>query len=297
MESGEKARRLGGLAGVEKRERQVIAAFPGRIERGDALKTVHSRAIETVLAQKNGDRILLRGRELVGLLQALDTSHCVVHAAHANFRLDQFDGSIRVVVDQLAGVRGLFQRFRITVGGESQQHQIVVGEVVVGVQARSFAQLGLGEDVILGVQKIESQVLVWRCLRGVEVNRVAIVAGCLVEVAELGLGNPQQILYDGGAGRDAMRLLELDQRLIEAAFANERHPLLQRRGLRAKRQSQCGSEQRKHDQQATFHCFAPESMASSAGGAAFFSVLMALTWAKTWAACAVLPSARRTIPN
>ena len=78
-----------------------------------------------------------------------------------------------------------------------------------------------------------------RSLQGVEANRVAIVVAGLVRVAEFGFGNPQQVFDGGVAGRNAMRLFELDQRLIESPFANEPHSLLQRRGLRAKRRGQC----------------------------------------------------------
>ena len=90
---------LGRLVVVEQRQRQVIAVFPGRIERSNSPEAVDLLAIERVPAKKHGDRILACGWELVGFLQALDTAGCLIHTAHTDFRFDQSGAGLRIVVD------------------------------------------------------------------------------------------------------------------------------------------------------------------------------------------------------
>src|ERR1039457_1910618 len=116
-------------------------------------------------------------------------------------------------------------------------------------------------------------------------------------MSEFCLGDAHKIFNGGTPRRNAMRLLQLDERLIEASFANELRSLVQRRGLRTQQGRQCNENKGGSNHPRPSHCFAPRLAASSAEGAAIFSSLIAFTRAKTLTASAVLPSARRTSPS
>ena len=73
----------------------------------------------------------------------------------------------------------------------------------------------------------------WRRLRRVKTNCVAIVDCSLVCVIELGLRNSKQVLDRGIPGGQSMRLFQPRQSLIEMTFSNQSHSVVQRLILRA----------------------------------------------------------------
>src|SRR5208282_2306835 len=105
----------------------------------------------------------------------------------------------------------------------------------------------------------EAKVSMRRRLRWVKTNSFAIVACCLVGMAELSLSYPQQILDDGIAWGKAMRLLQLDQRLIKMTFSNEPHSVVQCGRLRTQRRRKCKEQEDRRNDPIAGHRFAPSS--------------------------------------
>jgi hypothetical protein len=93
-------------------------------------------------------------------------------------------------------------------------------------------ELRFGADIFLCGKQIEAQIPVRSRLRWVKANCIAIVACCRIALAQLSFGYPKQVLDGGIAWRQAMRLLQLDESLIEMAFSNQFYAVIQRGGLR-----------------------------------------------------------------
>ena len=55
----------------------------------------------------------------------------LIHTPQADFGFNQTSSGIRIVVDQLARMRGLLERFGIMIRGKRKQEQIVVGKGIV----------------------------------------------------------------------------------------------------------------------------------------------------------------------
>src|ERR1017187_2994002 len=105
----------------------------------------------------------------------------------------------------------------------------------------------LRAGIILCSKEIEAQVPVRRRLGRVQTNGVTIVVTGLIDVAELGVGDPHEVLNGWVTGRNAMCLFELDERLIESPLANETNPLLQRRGLCVQHRGESEKSKRRSD--------------------------------------------------
>ena len=85
-----------------------------------------------------------------------------------------------------------------------------MGKWICGIQSGCFAQFRLCTGIVFGIEQVEAKIAVRRRLGRVKANRVAIVSGGCVRMAELGLGDSKQVFNRGITRRSAMCLLQLD---------------------------------------------------------------------------------------